>query len=253
MRGNLRVQCRAAQGSALVVPHKLGFGWRGWSEEEPAVGDVVHALLSKPDCLWSRGSRSLSIDVAAQLGHQPNEHVEWGWFWRRIFAQHDFPNRLPFGRFEDRFAIQLWATASQTADVQRSPGNDQIDRHAIQHAVQVIAETFFDLTARLQDTTQHLDHPAHRVILNDQGDLRNIINRQAGDQQPFDWLVAARRIDLADQYDVHRHRRQLAIWTPRRTKRHSSRTDCDFGLARVAQLAPAARLAGHFRCSPTDC
>ncbi len=183
----------------------------------------MHALQSDPEGLRTRRVGSFSIDIAAELGHQPYKYPQGRRLGRRVFTPHHLPDRFPFGRLENRIAIDLRATASQAANVQRSPSNNHIHGQTRKQTVHVFEQPLFHSAAGFQHAKENFYHPPHTVVLDDLSHLLYAVDRQARQKQPFDRLVAGRRTDFTDQHDIHGHRRKFAVRSIRRTQRHAGR------------------------------
>ena len=71
----------------------------------------------------------------------------------------DFPCGFPFRGFEDRFATEVGATASQAADEQRAPGDDQVDGQAGRSRSERLEAASFHAAARFEHAEEDFDHP----------------------------------------------------------------------------------------------
>ena len=96
---------------------------------------------------WLRG---LADDVSAQRGNHANDLIQAGWRLGEFFRAYGHINGLPFRRFEDHFAIEVRAFATESAQVEYFPGHDRVHRQAIVEPAHSFEVTGFDTTSGFQ-------------------------------------------------------------------------------------------------------
>jgi hypothetical protein len=113
------------------------------------------------------------------------------------------PNRFPLGGLEHRFTIDVRATTSKAACEQRSPRDDQEHSQARQEPIDMLKPSVLYATSGLQCAKEHLNHPSHRVVLNDSAHLFDIANGECRHQNPLDRRIVLWRINFANKDHIN--------------------------------------------------
>ena len=109
----------------LVVPHK-SWGKKNYKSGPNAfhaVGQVVNSLQPEPECLRAGLCRS-SDDVAAQRSNHADHLIQRWRLRRRILLTNGHVDGFPFTRFEDDFAVEVWALTAKVTQIHDLPRDD---------------------------------------------------------------------------------------------------------------------------------
>ena len=205
---------RWTRAKALAVPHKSGICFCLWAEEFPAQSKIMHSLKTEPERLRAGRIATRTIDVATQFCDHPHHFSQGRRFARWRFVLHYLINRFPFCRFKDCFAAQLRTSASQAADIQCPPSDNQVDSQTAELTINDLKPPLLSSTARFKRSEEDLHHPANAVILDHLTNRFHGVNWQAREKQPLHRHVTFGRMGLANQHDVDGHLRQLPFGAP---------------------------------------